>query len=113
MAADMGKLEQQYHEQVNFVMLNVDNNKWLPELVKYRVDGIPHFVFMDETGNAIAQTIGEVPANILAANLDALVVGETLPYAQATGQVSAFQAPVAPSKDSSTDPRSHSSQAVQ
>lgn len=109
MAPEIKQLEEQYAGKVNFAMLNVDNSKWLPELLKYRVDGIPHFVFLDKKGEAIAQSIGEIPRTVLEANLEALVAGLPLPYAQATGQTSAFQSPVAPTKNSAADPRSHSS----
>lgn len=112
MASDMDTLRTQYREQVNFVMLNVDNSKWLPEILSYRVDGIPHFVFLGKQGDAIAQAIGEQPRSVMEANLVALVEGSDLPYAQATGQTSAFSAPVSPQKQSQTDPRSHSSQSV-
>lgn len=111
MAPDMAELEQQYADKVNFVMLNVDNTKWLPELLKYRVDGIPHFVFLNQTGEALAQAIGEQPRTIMATNLEALVNGSPLPYAQASGQVSKFAAPATPSS-SASDPRLHSSQVV-
>lgn len=112
MAPELETLKAQYGEQVNFVMLNVDNSKWLPEILSYRVDGIPHFVFLNQQGDAIAQAIGEQPRSVMEANLVALVGGSALPYAQATGQTSAFSAPVAPPKKSQTDPRSHSSQAM-
>jgi thiol-disulfide isomerase/thioredoxin len=111
MAPDIEQLEQQYAENVNFVMLNVDNTKWLPEMLKYRVDGIPHFVFLNQAGEAIAQTIGEQPHSIMATNLDALITGSPLPYAQTSGQVSKFAAPVAPSSGGD-DPRLHGSQVV-
>ncbi len=111
MAPDMAELEQQYTDQVNFVMLNVDNTKWLPEMLKYRVDGIPHFVFLNKQGEAIAQTIGEQPHTIMATNLEALVTDSPLPYAQRSGQVSKFAAPAAPTS-SADDPRLHSSQVV-
>jgi thiol-disulfide isomerase/thioredoxin len=111
MAGDMASLKQNYGDRVNFVMLNVDNNKWLPEVLSYRVDGIPHFVFLDKTGEAIAQSIGEQPRSILAANLTALADGSPLPTTQASpGETSAFSAPVAPAKASTSDPRSHGSQ---
>lgn len=110
MASDLEELKQQYRDRVNFVMLNVDNSKWLPEILSYRVDGIPHFVFLDNQGNAIAQAIGEQPRSILDSNLVALTEGAPLPYAQATGQTSAFSSPVTPAKTSKTDPRSHGGQ---
>lgn len=112
MAPEIQELEEQYKGKVNFVMLNVDNSKWLPEILKYRVDGIPHFVFLGQDGAAIAEAIGEVPRTIMEANLEALVAGLPLPYATASGQMSAFDAPVAPAKGNSADPRSHSSQVV-
>ncbi len=110
MAADMAELKRQYGDRVNFVMLNVDNTKWLPEILSYRVDGIPHFVFLGKDGQAMAQTIGEVPRSIMQSNLVALADGEAIPYAQATGQTSAFSAPV--NSTAKTDPRSHGSQVV-
>lgn len=110
MAPDVGQLKQQYGESVNFVMLNVDNTKWLPEVLNYRVDGIPHFVFLNSKGDTIAQTIGQQPRAIMATNLEALVAGLPLPYAQG-GEVSKFEAPVAPSSGAD-DPRLHGSQVV-
>ena len=111
MAPNIAQLKQQYPESVNFVMLNVDNSKWLPEILKYRVDGIPLFVFLNKQGEAIAQTIGEQPRTVMAANLEALVAGLPLPYAQAGGQVSKFEAPVTP-ESGADDPRLHGSQVV-
>ena len=73
MAPDIAQLEEEYAGKVNFVMLNVDNTKWLPEMLKYRVDGIPHFVFLNQTGEAIAQAIGEQPRTIMATNLEAML----------------------------------------
>ncbi|MBD0390837.1 MAG: thiol:disulfide interchange protein, partial [Nostoc sp. C3-bin3] len=110
MAKDLGELKQQYADSVNFVMLNVDNTKWLPEILNYRVDGIPHFVFLGQDGKAIAQTIGEQPRSVMQANLEALVAALPLPYTQGSGQVSAFNAPVSTTKASQDDPRSHGAQ---
>jgi len=112
MAKDLGELKQQYGNSVNFVMLNVDNTKWLPEILNYRVDGIPHFVFLGTDGKSIAQAIGEQPHQVMQANLDALVAALPLPYTKANGQVSDFDAPVSVPKSSSSqgDPRSHGAQ---
>ncbi|MDX2228938.1 MAG: thioredoxin family protein [Leptolyngbyaceae cyanobacterium bins.349] len=112
MAPDLAAMKQQYGDRVNFVMLNVDNSKWLPEVLHYRVDGIPHLVFLDAKGTAIAEAIGELPRPILDANLLALSEGSPLPYAQATGQTSAFSAPVKAAPATNADPRSHGSQVV-
>lgn len=112
MAQDMTELEQQYAQKVNFVMLNVDNNKWLPEMARYRVDGIPHFVYLAKDGEAIAQSIGEQPRTVMAANLEALVAGEPLPHAKVSGQFSKFSPAPQPNKAGSDDPRLHGSQVV-
>ncbi|MEM9504321.1 MAG: thioredoxin family protein, partial [Cyanobacteria bacterium P01_E01_bin.43] len=93
MAGDMAELRTTYGDQVNFVMLNVDNTKWLPEMLHYRVDGIPHFVYLDPAGAAISTAIGEQPQTIIASNLDALVVGTDLPYQTALGQTSILESP--------------------
>lgn len=110
MAKDLSEIKQKYAEPLNFVMLNVDNNKWLPEITKYRVDGIPHFVYLNNKGSAVAETIGEAPRSIMEANLEALIAGKDLPHVQSAGQVSNFTPATGPVKTSSSDPRVHGSQ---
>jgi thiol-disulfide isomerase/thioredoxin len=112
MASELGEIKQQYGDRVNFVMLNVDNDKWLPEMLRYRVDGIPHFVFMNREGEAIADAIGEQPRPILEADLDALMANNPLPYTYANGTVSRLSPPSA-NKSSQADPRSHGTQVQQ
>ncbi|WP_019504484.1 thioredoxin family protein [Pleurocapsa sp. PCC 7319] len=107
MAADLGAIKQNYGDRVNFVMLNVDNTKWLPEMLRYRVDGIPHFLFMDSTGEAVAEAIGEQPRSILQEDLDALIANNPIPYANTRGQVSQFEKKVTVTDNANTDPRSH------
>ena len=112
MAGDLQQLKQEYQQDVNFVMLNVDNTKWLPEMLHYRVDGIPHFAFLNDAGEDAGAAIGEIPRAVLAENLTALVAGEKLPYAQAVGNVSEVETALDTS-GSVDDPRSHGAQVVQ
>ena len=106
MAGDLAQIKSSYGDRVNFVMLNVDNTKWLPEMLRYRVDGIPHFLFMDESGETIAEAIGEQPKRILEADLDALIANNPIPYANQRGQISQVEAKVRVTDDT-TDTRSH------
>ena len=106
MAEDLAQIKDNYGDRVNFVMLNVDNTKWLPEMLRYRVDGIPHFLFMDESGQAIAEAIGEQPKRILEADLDALIAHNPIPYANQRGQISQVESKVTVTDDT-TDTRSH------
>ncbi len=91
MAGDLAELKEEYKENLNFVMLNVDNGKWLPEMVTYKVDGIPLFVFLDQQGQAIAQSLGEQPRSILTAQLDALVTAQPLPETNPVGRTSELE----------------------
>jgi len=113
MAKDLDEIKQKYDNSVNFVMLNVDNSKWLPEILNYQVDGIPHFVFLDQQGKAIAQTIGEQPRTVMEATIDAMIATLPLPYTQGGGQVSAFDAPVSTTPANQDDPRLHGVQVKQ
>jgi thiol-disulfide isomerase/thioredoxin len=111
MASDLQGLKQEYGDRVNFVMLNVDNEKWLPEIVHYRVDGIPHFVYMSSAGETAGEAIGEQPKTLMAKNLVALTMQQALPYAQPhIGQTSDYQPPIAIQAKNNQDPRSHGAQ---
>ncbi|MGD1906350.1 MAG: thioredoxin family protein [Leptolyngbyaceae cyanobacterium] len=110
MAGDMAALRDTYGDRVNFVMLNEDNNKWLPEMLHYRVDGIPHFVYLNDSSETVAVAIGEQPRTILAGNLEALLNQNPLPHADHTGETSDLEAQPS-GADRSDNPRSHGAQA--
>ncbi len=107
MAKDLAVVKQEYQNGVNFVMLNIDNSKWLPEILHYRVEGIPHFIYLDNQGNSIAQSIGEQPLSVLEANLSALIANTELPYAYSQGDVSELEPPSRQIQGNQDDPRNH------
>ncbi len=48
MAPDMLIFKKEYENEIDVVMLNVDNEKWLDLIKKYEVIGIPHISLFDE-----------------------------------------------------------------
>jgi thioredoxin-like negative regulator of GroEL len=115
MAPNLAKIKQDYSGKVEFAMLNVDNTKWLPEIEKYRVDGIPHFVFFNKQGQTLGEVIGEQPASVMRSTLDEILADRIKPNStssieQQEGQTSPM---TAESAAKPTDPRSHSNQSKQ
>ncbi|AFY73228.1 thiol-disulfide isomerase-like thioredoxin [Synechococcus sp. PCC 7502] len=105
MAADNLSLQQQYSGKINFVMLNVDNNKWLPEIDRFQVDGIPHFVFLGADNKVLGTAIGAIPRNILTENLESMLASLPLPHIRLnSGETSPFSSP---RPADTTNPRDH------
>ena len=59
MAPKVFALKDEYEKDVNFVFLNVDNQKWDKYLRKFEVNGIPQLNLFDEKGNLISTFIGK------------------------------------------------------
>ncbi len=110
MAPLLAEVKAVYGERVNFVMLNVDNPRWLPELETYEVNGIPHFVFLDGSNQRVAEAVGELPRGVLVANLEALVTGgspEAVPTLVGTRTVLGRTSALPPTLAKPVQPRSH------
>jgi thiol-disulfide isomerase/thioredoxin len=107
MAPAIAELEDIYEDRINFVMLNIDNTNWLPEMEQYDVDGIPHFVFLDAANKTIAQAIGEQPKSVFEQTLVSLIDGQAIAAEPSQGRTSSLDDEPTDRLQPSTDPRGH------
>ncbi len=59
MAPKVSELKKEYEKDINFVFLNVDNQKWDNYIRKFDVNGIPQVNLFDREGNLISTFIGK------------------------------------------------------
>ena len=59
MAPKVSSLKDEYEKDINFVFLNVDNQKWGNYIQKFAVNGIPQVNLFDNKGNLISTFIGK------------------------------------------------------
>jgi len=59
MAPQISSLKDEYEKDINFVFLNVDNQKWGNYIQKFSVNGIPQVNLFDKKGNLISTFIGK------------------------------------------------------
>ena len=59
MAPKVSALKGEYEKDINFVFLNVDNQKWDNYIRKFEVNGIPQVNLFDKKGNLISTLIGK------------------------------------------------------
>ena len=59
MAPKVSALKEEYEKDINFVFLNVDNQKWDNYIRKFDVNGIPQVNIFDRKGNLISTFIGK------------------------------------------------------
>jgi len=59
MAPQVSALKDEYEKDINFVFLNVDNQKWGNYIQKFAVNGIPQVNLFDKKGNLISTLIGK------------------------------------------------------
>ena len=59
MAPKVAALKEEYEKDINFVFLNVDNQKWENYIRKFNVNGIPQVNLFDKEGNLKSTFIGK------------------------------------------------------
>ena len=59
MAPQVSSFKDEYETDINFVFLNVDNQKWAYYIQKFAVNGIPQVNLFDKKGNLISTFIGK------------------------------------------------------
>ena len=59
MAPKVSALKQDYEKDINFVFLNVDNQKWINYIRKFDVNGIPQINLFDKKGILKSTFIGK------------------------------------------------------
>ena len=59
MAPKVSTLKEEYEKDINFVFLNVDNQKWDRYIRKFGVNGIPQINLFDRRGNLLSTFIGK------------------------------------------------------
>ena len=59
MAPQVSDFKDEYEKDINFVFLNVDNQKWGNYIKKFDVNGIPQVNLFDKKGNLISTFIGK------------------------------------------------------
>ena len=59
MAPKVSALKEEYEKDVNFVFLNVDNQKWDKYIRKFQVNGIPQVNLFEKEGNLLSTFVGK------------------------------------------------------
>jgi len=59
MAPKVSNLKEEYEKDINFVFLNVDNQKWDRYIQKFGVNGIPQINLFDRKGDLLSTFIGK------------------------------------------------------
>ena len=105
MAPAMLQTEQNHADQLDVVLVNIDNPRWLDLIDKYEVTGIPQLNLFSADGAMRGRSLGARTADQLESLAVALIDNAPLPQLAGVGAISN----VTPAETvSSPGPRSHS-----
>ena len=105
MAPAMLQTEQNHADQLDVVLVNIDNPRWLDLIDRYDVTGIPQLNLFSADGVMRGRSLGARTADQLESLAVALINNEPLPQLAGVGSISSV---TAAETVSSPGPRSHS-----
>ena len=105
MAPAMLEVEQQHSDDLDVVLVNIDNPRWLDLTDRYEVTGIPQLNLFSADGTMRGRSLGGRSETELDSIAKALMKGSPLPAVVGVGETTPL--PESASVDS-TGPRSHS-----
>ena len=76
MAPEVSALKDKYEKDINFVFLNVDNQKWNSYISKFKVNGIPQVNLFDSKGDLVSTFVGKQEEEILRESISNLSTEE-------------------------------------
>ena len=103
MAPKVSAIKDEYEKDINFVFLNVDNQKWGNYIQKFAVTGIPQVNLFDKKGNLISTFIGKQDEIKIRESINNLKKGEKRYEEIISSETSIIQE----NKNSEVNPRSH------
>ena len=103
MAPKVSALKDEYEKDINFVFLNVDNQKWGNYIQKFAVNGIPQVNLFDKKGNLISTFIGKQDEIKIRESINNLEKEEK-PYEEI---INAEFSTIQENKNNEVSPRSH------
>ena len=103
MAPQVSAFKDEYEKDINFVFLNVDNQKWGNYIQKFAVNGIPQVNLFDKKGNLISTFIGKQDEMKIRKSINNLEKEEK-PYEEI---INAEFSTIQENKNNEFNPRSH------
>ena len=103
MAPQVSAFKDEYEKDINFVFLNVDNQKWANYIQKFAVNGIPQVNLFDKKGNLISTFIGKQDEMKIRKSINNLGKEEK-PYEEI---INAEFSTIQENKNNEVNPRSH------
>ena len=102
-APQVSAFKDEYEKDINFVFLNVDNQKWSNYIQKFAVNGIPQVNLFDNKGNLISTFIGKQDEKKIRESINNLEKEEK-PYEEIINSEFSI---IQENKNKEVNPRSH------